>query len=107
MADTSVISEKTFSLMENKPRLKKVSTALDSPGDRLNCLGYFTANTQRNQKQFRFKVHVISGDGSHLLGRNVALAMGLVKRIAELKKHETPYPNAVVNGKTCVCAYAL
>ena len=70
-------------------------------------------------------MHVISGDGSHLLGKNVDVAMGLVKRIAELKEHKTPYPNDVgipktkimlkercdsiqcVNGKTCVCAYAL
>ncbi len=94
-ADTSVISEKTFSLMKNKPQLKRVDTALDMPGGRVNCLGYFTATTQRKQKQFKFKVHVISGDSSHLLGRNVAIAMGLVKPVAELKEHKTPYPTDV------------
>jgi hypothetical protein len=45
----------------------------------------------RKKKPFRFKLHVIRGDGSHLLGRNVAVAMGLVKRIAELKEQNTPY----------------
>lgn len=75
--------------MENKPRLKKVYTPLDSPGGRLSCLGCFIAKTQINQKQFKFKVHVIRGDGNHLLGRNVAVAMGLVKRIGEIRQ-QTP-----------------
>lgn len=93
-ADTSVISEKTFSLM-NKPKLRKFETVLDSPGGRLSCLGYFIANAKQKQKQFRFKVHVLSGDGSHLLGRNVAVAMGLVKRIAEIKQQKALQPTEV------------
>ena len=50
----------------------------------------------RKKKPFRFKLHVIRGDGSHLLGRNVAGAMGLVKRIVELKEQNNPYPSSDV-----------
>lgn len=94
-ADASVISEKTFSVMENKPKLKNVDTTLDSPRGRLSCLGHFIANTMRKQKQLRSKVHVIRVDDSHL-GRNVAVEMGLVKHIAELKEKNTPYPSSDV-----------
>lgn len=51
-------------------------------------MGYFIARTELSQREFRFKVHVIRGEGSHLLGRSVAVAMGLVKRIEEIKRSE-------------------
>lgn len=47
-------------------------------------MGHFT--TRSKGHKFRFKVYVIDGSPvSNLLGRNVAVAMGLVKRINELK----------------------
>ncbi len=63
--------------------------SVDSPGGKLNCTGHFTATTIGKGKKFRFKVNVIKGShGSHLLSRNVAIAMGLVKRTEELKSTE-------------------
>uniref|UniRef100_A0A3B3XMK2 ribonuclease H n=1 Tax=Poecilia mexicana TaxID=48701 RepID=A0A3B3XMK2_9TELE len=49
-------------------------------------MGYFIATTMRKGKRFRFKVNVIKGPQcSHLLSRNVAVAMGLIKRMEEIR----------------------
>lgn len=82
--DTSVIPEQTFNQLQNKPKLKKTVNKLDSPGGKLICLGHFVATTIRKEKRFRFKVNVTRGSHSHLLSRNVASAMGLIKRVEEI-----------------------
>lgn len=97
-ADTSVIPEDTFNKLAYKPKLRKPTNKLDSPGGKLNCLGYFIATTTRKDKRFRFKVNVIrSPQSSHLLSRNVAAAMGLIKRMEEIKATQTidSYPDDI------------
>ncbi|CAL9695394.1 unnamed protein product [Knipowitschia caucasica] len=88
-ADTSVIPDETFEKLAYKPKLRRPANKLESPGGKLNCVGYFIATTMRKEKRFRFKVNVIKGSqSSHLLSRNVAVAMGLIKRIEEIKASE-------------------
>lgn len=98
-ADTSVISEKTFNKLKHKPQLRKQARRLESPGGTLDCMGHFIATTVWKEKRFRFKVNVLKGShSSHLLSRNVAAAMGLIKRIEEIKSAEQlkdPYPTEV------------
>lgn len=85
-ADTSVISEKTFNKLKHKPQLRKQARRLESPGGTLDCMGHFIATTVWKKKRFRFKVNVLKGShSSHLLSRNIAAAMGLIKRIEEIK----------------------
>jgi len=57
-ADTSVISEKTYSQITNRPKLRKAVIKLDSPGGKLVCLGYFTATTEWKGQRFKFKLVV-------------------------------------------------
>lgn len=65
---------------------QKSTNNLDSPGGKLNSLGYFIATTTKKEKRFRFKINVIKGPQcSHLLSRNVATAMGLIKRMEEIR----------------------
>lgn len=47
-------------------------------------MGSFQAKTKYKGKDYSFKVYVIRGKGSCLLGRNEAVNMGLVKRVDEL-----------------------
>ena len=95
-ADTSVISEKTFNKLKHKPQQAR---KLESPEGTLDCMGHFIATTVWKEKRFRFKVNVLKGShSSHPLSRNVAAAMGLIKRIVEIKSAEQlkdPYPEEV------------
>lgn len=75
-ADTTVISDQ----LSHKPKLRIPVSKLDS----LRCIGYFTATTRWKEKEFRLKVNMIK-DPSHLLGCNVAIAMGLVKTIGVIE----------------------
>ncbi|XP_016519232.1 uncharacterized protein K02A2.6-like [Poecilia formosa] len=85
-ADTGVIPSETFEKLAFKPKLRKPINKLESPGGKLNCMGYFIATTMRKGKRFRFKVNVIKEPQcSHLLSRNVAVAMGLIKRMEEIR----------------------
>lgn len=84
-ADASVISDDTYQF-KHQPLLSRSSTAFDSPGGALDCQGLFTAVTKYKGKQYKFKIHVIkTARGSNLLGRDVAVAMGLVKRLEEVQ----------------------
>lgn len=85
-ADTSVISEETYHKLRRPPQLASDNTAFNSPGGRLESLGLFTTLTKYRGQQYRFNIHVIkTANGSDLLGRNVAVAMGLVKRVDEVQ----------------------
>ncbi|XP_042345404.1 uncharacterized protein K02A2.6-like [Plectropomus leopardus] len=58
----------------------------DSPGGKLDGLGQFTALTKYKGQQYKFNIHVVkTASCSNLLGRAVAVAMGLVKRVDEIQ----------------------
>ena len=79
-ADTSVKSENTFNKLKHKPQLRKQARRLVSKGGTLDCMSHFIATTVWKEKRFRFNVNVLKGSRScHLLSRNVAAAMGLIK----------------------------
>lgn len=85
-ADTSVISEDTYHKLKHQPALARDNTSLDSPGGKLNCLGLFNTTVKYAGQYYKFTIHVIrTANGSDLLGRNVAVAMGLVKRLNEIQ----------------------
>lgn len=84
-ADTTVISEQTFHRLKHPPVLAENNTNLHSPGGRLDCLENFDASVKYSGQQYKFTIHAIRSQGSDLLGRNVAVAMGLVKRLNEVQ----------------------
>ncbi|GAB1606983.1 hypothetical protein Ahia01_000981000 [Argonauta hians] len=85
-ADITVINEKTFQQMENKPYLKQSRVVLTSPGGRLTVRGEFNIKTYLNGRKFIFRAVVVRSNSSNLLSRTVAVKMGLVKRIEEVEE---------------------
>ena len=83
-ADVTVISEETWLAMRNKPELQPTTVNLNSVGGRVNACGKFNATTRYKQTVYRFDVIVISGNTSNLLARDVAVNMGLVKRLDQI-----------------------
>ena len=65
--------------------LKKTLSVLKSPGGNIHCLGYFIAETYRNDQQYLSRVYVVKGnEKSKLLRRGASCALELVKRIDEI-----------------------
>ena len=82
-ADTSVITESTYSTLPWKPTLRPVGAVLHSPGGALKCIGMFIAKAYLNGVEYQFRVHVVQGSHSNLLSRIVAHKMGLVLKVEE------------------------
>ena len=83
-----MISEETY----HQPQLENNDRDFDSPGVKLSCLGGFVALTKYKGQFYKYKVHVIeTANGSNLLGRNVAVAMGLVQRVEEVQKCQSTF----------------
>ena len=78
-ADTTIISEKTYTSLKRRPALRPVTSVLTSPGGKLECKGYFIAETLRKDKLYKFQ--------NNLLGRNVVSAMNLVKNLEEISSN--------------------
>ena len=83
-ADVTVISEETWLAMRNKPELQPTTVNLDSVDGQVNACGKFNATTRYKQTVYRFDVIVISGNTTNLLARDVAVNMGLVKRLDQI-----------------------
>ena len=83
-ADVTVISEETWLAMRNKPELQPTTVNLNSVGGQVNACGKFNATTRYWQTVYRFDVIVISGNTTNLLARDVAVNMGLVKRLDQI-----------------------
>ena len=83
-ADVTVISEETWLAMRNKPELQPTTVNLNSVGGQVNACGKFNATTRYKQTVYRFDVIVISGNTTNLLARDVAVNMGLVKRLDQI-----------------------
>lgn len=81
-ADTSVISQHTYDTLKTKPKLEHSQAVLDCPGGRLKNKGKFKTSTYRKRTKYCFDVHVVEGSAvNNLLGREVSVAMGLIRRV--------------------------
>ena len=87
-ADVSIMNEKTYNNMKNKPKLKDSNLRLTSPGGRLTIKGEFHATTTVKGNVYKFKVIVVRNRvGNNLLSRSAAQKMGLIKRIDEISRN--------------------
>ncbi|MES9880615.1 MAG: hypothetical protein ABW185_07010 [Sedimenticola sp.] len=86
-ADTSIISEATYTNLKVRPCLRPAASILHSPGGRLNSKGYFIAQiTLNNGKRCMFRVFVVAGSNqNNLLSRGAASSLNLVQRVEEIK----------------------
>ena len=87
-ADVTVISRSTFMSMSNRPRLRRSSITLKSPGGDLQNEGQFLARTSYIGKAYHFLVQVVSNDVTSLLGRSVCVKLGLVARIHAIESQD-------------------
>jgi len=80
-ADITVISDKTYSALKDKPPLQASSAMLQSPGGRLTVKGSFTGDIYRKDMHFRCQVIVVADDlKCNLLSRGVSQKIGVVRR---------------------------
>lgn len=88
-ADVTIISDKTWKSMRPRPKLNSVQSKLTSPGGPLECVGQFIARTQVKNKLYHYRVFVTKntngGAIDNLLGRGVAVKMGLIRRVYEIQ----------------------
>ena len=84
-ADISVVTEETWSYLL-KPKLTKTSACRMTPGGELKARGEFMSSTSWKGKPHTFKVVVAQGSLSNsLLARDMAVKIGLVARLDEVK----------------------
>ena len=89
-ADISVMSHTTFQTLPRCPVLQPAKVMLSTPGGKPQIRGEFTAVTTYKDKVYEFRVVVIESTRKiSLLARDIAAAMGLVKRIEELVEEMT------------------
>ena len=85
-ADVTIISETVLNKLKPKPKLQSIKTRLTSPGGQLACRGQFMAETPYRGEVFKYRVLVTAGDSTdNLLGRGVAVRMGLIQRLDEVQ----------------------
>lgn len=81
-ADITVIPLTSYNQLSDRPPLRNSDAKLIGPGGHLECRGYFVADITHNSQKHSIEVYVANSPNiSHLLGRNEASSMGLVKRI--------------------------
>ena len=81
-ADVTIITQKTWLAMKDKPRLEPTTVRLNSVGGQLKALGQFMTVTKHRNTVYRFNMIVIEGEKmTNLLSRDVAADMGLVCRL--------------------------
>ena len=84
-ADCTILSEGCYKTLKQIPPSKKTLAVLKSPGGNVHVLGYFIAETYRNDQKYLFRVYVVKGnEQSNLLSRGASSALKLVKRIDEI-----------------------
>ena len=84
-ADVTVISEKTYRSMRDRPKLKQAHVKLDTLGGPLTCKGQFIARVQRNQHTVFVRMYVVNGDFDNLISRGDAVKLQLIARLGTLK----------------------
>ena len=81
-ADITVMTEKTYSKLPDKPQLARTTVSATSPGGEVECIGKFLATCLHKGQKYSFWITVIKGRfAQNLLGGGVAKSMGLVKRL--------------------------
>ena len=81
-ADITVMTEKTYSKLPDKPQLARTTVSATSPGGEVECIGKFLATCLHKGQKYAFWITVIKGRfAQNLLGGGVAKSMGLVKRL--------------------------
>ncbi len=89
-ADTTVVTEETFSRLRQRPRLIISRPTVYSPGGKVLCMGKFLATTMYKGQKYQYWITVIKGQyASTLLGKSVAKRMGLVARVNEINSSLT------------------
>ena len=90
-ADVTVMSESTYSCLENCPKLRRSDTSLDSPGGNISCKWLFEAKIQRNNKTLHAKCYVVPGLPDNLLSRSAAVELQLIARLDTVKTENDLY----------------
>lgn len=85
--DAAGISEKSYKSLKKKIPLSKINVILNSPGGKLECMGQ--PRTIESVKEIMCLMNAYVVRGAHvgnLLGHSIAIQMGLIKRIDEIRK---------------------
>ncbi len=80
-ADITVLSHSVFNQLKNKPKLRKTSVVLTSPGGNIETVGEFITTMTHKGNTLNARVVVIKSSAKALLSRNVACMLGIVKFI--------------------------
>lgn len=87
-ADTTVINEATYNRLCERPKLRPVTSKIDSPGGEVDHKGQFLAKTKVMKgsvtKDCYFRVIVAKSTCDNLLSRSVATYLGLIQHIGEV-----------------------
>ena len=84
-ADITCLPEADYRRLTPSPRLEPTRLSLTSPGGNVECQGQFVATTTFRQKNYNFPVCVLKNCKSRLLSRNVAVGMGIIKFVEEIR----------------------
>ena len=84
-ADITCLPEADYRRLTPSPRLEPTRLSLTSPGGNVECQGQFVATTTFRQKNYSFPVCVLKKCKSRLLSRNVAVGMGIIKFVEEIR----------------------
>ena len=76
-ADVTTLDVKTYKSMVKPPDTSKTSDTLAGAGGEITCYGKFQTTTRSKDREYVIDVYVI--DGSNLLGRTDASALGFIK----------------------------
>ena len=76
-ADVTTLDVKTYKSMANPPGMRPMSDTLASAGGETTCYGKFQTTTRSKDREHVVDFYVI--DGSNLLGRTDASALGFIK----------------------------
>ena len=79
-ADITVMTEKTYNKLPDKPKLAKTTVSATSPGGEVECIGRFLVTCMHKGQKYAIWITVIEGQFTqNLLGGRVEKTMGLVK----------------------------
>lgn len=93
-ADVSIMSEKEFLSLPNRPKLMKSTAKLNSLAGRIQVSGEFQAAASHNGEEYKFRVIVSTSATNNILSRSVSKKMNVVN-INHIEDRDSP-----VFGKT-------
>ena len=87
-AGTTIINEATYNCLHERPKLRPVTSKIESPGGKVGHVGQFLAKIKvtkgRGTKDCYFRVIVAKSTCDNLLSRSVAAYLGLIQHIGEV-----------------------